>query len=313
MSRLVVIGNDGFAIRCMRIMLEHPGISIELILTDAGRPGPGGSVERFAETQSIPVLPVGNINAGPVVSAVADAEPDYVFTLLSLKIIKAPMLALPKVATVNWHNAPLPRYGGVHPQCWAIYNGETEFGVTWHYVDEGIDTGRIIAQRMFPLDPRETAMILLRKSIDHGVEQLREMFPRLLRGEIEPQTQDHAQASYYSRKDVPNEGRIDFNWPYEQFDRFLRALDFAPFENTLAYPKAMCGEQAFYITHAKKSDRAADGSACGEVFAIEDDAMHVRIGDGAVRVDQALSMDLQPVPVGELAASLGIGEGDRLR
>ena len=49
MSRLVVIGNDGFAIRCMRIMLEHPNVSIGLVLTDAGRRGPGGSVERFAE------------------------------------------------------------------------------------------------------------------------------------------------------------------------------------------------------------------------------------------------------------------------
>ena len=72
-------------------------------------------------------------------------------------ILKAPILRIPKIGCINMHSSLLPRHRGANPFCGAILAGDEETGITFHVIDEGIDTGPIVHQVAFNLGPRDTA------------------------------------------------------------------------------------------------------------------------------------------------------------
>jgi methionyl-tRNA formyltransferase len=97
-------------------------------------------------------------------------------------------LAVPRVGCVNGHPSLLPRYRGPIPLAWAIRNGETEVGLTYHLMDADFDTGNILAQQAVPLDGEDTLETLLPKFMDCMAALVPAVLDRLARGERgEPQ------------------------------------------------------------------------------------------------------------------------------
>lgn len=92
-------------------------------------------------------------------------------------------LAVPRLACVNGHPSLLPRYRGPMPMAWAIRNGETEIGMTYHLMDEQFDTGNILAQSSVPLDDDETNETLWPKLGATAAELLPTVFERLAAGD----------------------------------------------------------------------------------------------------------------------------------
>ena len=74
------------------------------------------------------------------------------------------MIALPTRAAINFHDGPLPEYAGLNTPVWALLNGETQHGVTWHLMTREVDRGDILAQRRFDLTDSETALTLNTRS-----------------------------------------------------------------------------------------------------------------------------------------------------
>ena len=75
-------------------------------------------------------------------------------------------MSLPKLKTINCHAGKLPFYRGRDILNWVLINDEKEFGITVHYMDEGIDTGDIILQRTFPITDEDSYKTLLERSYD---------------------------------------------------------------------------------------------------------------------------------------------------
>jgi len=101
---------------------------------------------------------------------------------------------------VNLHNSPLPKYRGVLPINHALKNGEVFHGVTIHEIDSGIDTGPILAQSIFPINPTEDEVIdVYQRCLLDGEKLIRNNLPNLLSMDSKPQ--DHSQSSTYSRSD----------------------------------------------------------------------------------------------------------------
>ncbi len=211
----------------------------------------GGLVRKHCADHGVRFIETEKINTDEIVDAIGSAQPDYLFSIYNLRIIKTRVLALPRLGVINYHNGPPPRYRGVNIYSWAILNGEKEHGVTWHFVNEGIDTGGVIAEKRFAIDDDETPFTLARKCFQTGVELLGETLPGILGGAIKPTPQDHSQAVYYSLKDTPNDGRVDFGWAFDRLERFVRALDFTPLENNFVYPKTgVAHRQADFLSAA---------------------------------------------------------------
>lgn len=148
-------------------------------------------------------------------------EPDWFLSVLWPEIIKPD--ALERHPYINLHPAPLPEYRGCNSYAHAIINGETEYGVTLHYMDEGVDTGPIIASPRFPILPDDTGRSLHDRAQLTALDMFESWWP-ILREGLPPATVQPAEGRYYRRDSLkPYFGSPD---PVVR-----RALTFPPFDN----------------------------------------------------------------------------------
>ncbi len=133
---------------------------------------------------------------------------------------------LSEAVYLNLHPAPLPEYRGCNSYAHAIINGEDEYGVSLHYMDEGIDTGPIIGVRRFPIFHDDTGKSLYDRAQVEALNLFEEWWPVLREG-LPPATVQPAEGRYYRRDSLaPYFGSTD---PVVR-----RALTFPPFKNGYA-------------------------------------------------------------------------------
>lgn len=111
--------------------------------------------------QDIDVLWTHNINETDFVNKLKEYAPDLFVSMSFNQIFRQEIINLPKWKTINCHAGKLPYYRGRNILNWALINDEKEFGITVHYVDEGIDTGDIILQRSYPITDEDDYKTLL--------------------------------------------------------------------------------------------------------------------------------------------------------
>ena len=126
-------------------------------------------------------------------------------------------------AYINLHPAPLPEYRGCNSYAHAIINREKEYGVTLHYMDEGIDTGPIISSPRFPIFPQDTGRDLYDLAQLEAYDMFAALWPSLKEG-LPPATVQPTAGRYYNRHSLE---------PYFGSDdpTVRRALTFPPFKN----------------------------------------------------------------------------------
>lgn len=135
------------------------------------------------------------------------------------------------ISIINFHNALLPNYPGRNAPTWAIYNGEKETGITWHYVNEGIDEGDIIVQKTCPISDNAKAYELTSKLMEIGGEAFDECIESVLNDNVVTRKQCYTPGRrLYRSKEIPGDGKIDFNAPVKDIYKLLRALDYGKYE-----------------------------------------------------------------------------------
>jgi methionyl-tRNA formyltransferase len=139
------------------------------------------------------------------------------------RILWPELLTLFPLGVVNLHGGRLPEYRGANVLQWAIINGETETAVTLHYVDQGIDTGPVIAESRIPIHDEDTALTLRDRMSNEGRDLLRKWLPRLQKGEVEKTRQDESKACVWRRR-KPEDGLINWAWSDERVRNLIRAL-----------------------------------------------------------------------------------------
>jgi methionyl-tRNA formyltransferase len=274
-TRIVVVGNGQFAVNCLRLMVMCAGVAVPLVVADPELYVVAGLLPAFCRKMKLRLMHAVDINAASTIEAIRAARPDFLFSAYNMQIFKRPLLQVPRIATVNFHNGPLPRYRGVNVYSWAIINGEETHGVTWHVVDEGIDTGDILGQRTFSLASTDTPITLLSKGFRAGVECLAEILPQLVSGRLQPRKQNDALATYYSKRDLPNAGRINFEWTYDRIEKFVRGLDFRPFENRFVYPACSYRGTRFHPQTVRFVSSATMNPA-GKIVSVNEDSIHIQ-------------------------------------
>ena len=152
-------------------------------------------------------------------------EPDLLICTAFPWRIPADALAVPRIACVNGHPSLLPKYRGPTPFGWAVRNGETEIGMTYHLMDETFDTGNILAQKAVPLAEDEDLESIWPKLGSAGAEILPVVFERLGRGDRgEPQGDGEYQSVFEEEYAI-----LDTSKPAEEVHRQVRAWRVTPF------------------------------------------------------------------------------------
>ena len=154
---------------------------------------------------------------------------DLVISVLFWKRIKRPLIELPKIGCINFHPAPLPEYRGFAPYSFGIYENQSHWGVSAHFVDETFDTGDIIKTRTFKIDPRqETAFSLEQKSQVFLLELFDEVIDELLqKGTLPRAPQDIGRLR--TKEDFENLRRIQSGDTAEEIERKVRAFWYPPY------------------------------------------------------------------------------------
>jgi len=172
--------------------------------------------------------------------------PDVICSIYYRNMIKTKVIELCKRKIFNLHPSLLPKYRGCSSLTWAMINGDSDAGFTYHYIDEGCDTGNIILQEKIRIEDWDTQESLYMRTMFLGISRFERALDRVTSGH--PGYPQSGDGSYYSRG-CPHGGEINPDWDYEAKERFIRAMIFPP------YPLARFGGENIYSIDDLFSER----------------------------------------------------------
>ena len=236
-----------------------------------------------AEAHGIDFLPIRDVNDAASLRQLAAYEPDLLVSMSFDQIMRRGILELCPRGAINCHAGALPFYRGRNVLNWALINDATEFGVTVHYMDKGIDTGDIILQRQSPITDDDTYATLLDRAIDLCATTLHEAVVLLVEDRAEPidQTTIHP-VGFYTGRRVEGDEWIDWSWPSRQVFNFVRAITTpGPCARTLV------GDAEIAVVRVSMIPNAPSYIATpGEVVGRDGKVVHVKTGDTTIALEE---------------------------
>lgn len=227
--KIVYMGTPDFAVPALEA-LAAAGHSIGWVVTqpdavrDRGKKIKMTPVKEKALELGLKVLQPEKIKKdADFLKTLKEYGPDLIVVAAYGQILPKEILDLPKLGCVNIHGSLLPRFRGAAPIQKAILEGDEETGITLMYMEEGLDTGPMLAKRSTPIGKKNGAQ-LHDELAQMGAELLIDTLPALEAGEIKPQPQEDGLSTYapmISKKD----GEIDFAWEPQRIERLIRAFD----------------------------------------------------------------------------------------
>jgi methionyl-tRNA formyltransferase len=280
MTRVVFMGTPDFAVPSLLALCEE--YSLVGVVTQPDRPAGRGRtlapspVKLAALAAEVPVFQPKTLRSPEAVAHLAQWAADVIVVAAFGQILPAPVLELPAHGCLNLHASLLPRYRGAAPMPATILAGDQVTGVTLMLMDEGLDTGPILAQAECPITAIDTTASLTAKLSDMAAQLLVEKLPGWIGGEIEAQPQDGSQATY-CRPLKKEDGNLDWTRPAVHLDRQVRACDPWPGAYT-----TWQGQMLKVLRARPGPDWQMDGKP-GQVVALEQ-GIGVITGDGLLQL-----------------------------
>ncbi len=281
--RIVLIGTVESTAVTLRTMVKAGHSPIAVVSLDptlAARHSDFVDLAPMALAAGAEFIPVRSVNAPDVVARIAALAPDWLVVAGWSQILHPPLMETATVGTVGYHPAPLPELRGRAVLAWTILLGRTWTAGSLFKLEPEVDSGEILAQERFDLDPRETLATLMEKHMRALAVMWADLLPRLVDGTAAGRVQDASQSSHCAKRTAAD-GRIDWDQDVGGIDRLVRAV-------TAPYPGAfsMCGEDKLIIWEAEPWTGPVHFGLPGQVVDIHDGALLI-----ACRTGQALRVN----------------------
>ena len=226
--KIVFCGSDAIALPSLEA-LSQAEFDFCAVYTQPDRPrGRGrkltpGVIKTWVLEHEIKVLQPEKITA-EVLQELQQLQPDIIIVMAYGIILPQAFLDIPRLGCVNLHVSLLPEWRGAAPIQRAVLAGDKETGITMMQMDEGLDTGAILAQYKTPITATTTSAALQRDISELGAQHLCQLIRDLDAGKITPQPQDDTKATY-AKKLSKAEAEIDWNQTSERIDCMIRAFN----------------------------------------------------------------------------------------
>lgn len=213
--RLIFAGTPSAAVPSLQALIDGPHDVVQVVTRP---PAPVGRrrtltpspVQRTAQQAALPVLTTARLDA-QATDRLTALQADLGVVVAYGALVRTPLLTAPRLGWINLHFSLLPRWRGAAPVQRAVLAGDIESGVSVFRLEQGLDTGPLLATRVVPIGDAETAGELLDRLADIGAEVLRDAVDALAGGTAVPTPQQGEPT--LAPKLSAADGRIDWTLP----------------------------------------------------------------------------------------------------
>lgn len=303
--RIVFMGTSDFATPALRALHAGPH-TVALVATQPDRPKGRGRklapppVKTEAVRLGYDVIQPETVTTDDFAEQLVRVKPDLFVVAAYGHILPKHILDIPKKGAVNIHGSLLPKYRGAAPIQRAILNMEKETGVTIMFMDDGMDTGDILAIEMTSISQDDTASTLHDRLADIGAALLIQTLEQLSENRVSPVPQDHSRATYAPIL-KKREGRIDWTLPAEHIEAFIRGM--TPWPGAFTFH----ADKRLRILNARLSGTNTDAEPGTVVWS--DGELQVATGKGVLCIDKIQAPSGKKLPIGDFLRGYSLPEG----
>ncbi|KAA6348572.1 Methionyl-tRNA formyltransferase [termite gut metagenome] len=229
--RIVYMGTPEFAVQPL-LQLKEGGYNIAGVITMPDKPAGRGykiqysPVKQYALEQNLPLLQPEKLKEETFIESLRHWKADLQI-VVAFRMLPEVVWSMPRLGTFNLHASLLPQYRGAAPINWAVINGEIETGVTTFFLQQDIDTGKIIRQVSVPVFDTDTVKTVHDKLMISGSRLVVETVDAILNHTISPVSQETIQITGELRpapKLSKETCRIHWNQSVKRIYDFIRGL-----------------------------------------------------------------------------------------
>jgi methionyl-tRNA formyltransferase len=289
--RVVFAGTPAFAVPALAALADvHQVVGV---LTQPDRPAGRGRlltaspVKLAAQERGLPVMQPLRLRGDEValqatLAQLREWQPDIMVVVAYGLILPREVLTLPRLGCLNIHASLLPRWRGAAPIQRAIEAGDAGTGVAIMQMDEGLDTGAVLAEARVRIGDETTAGQLHDSLATLGAAELMQVLPSLAAGQITARPQP-AEGVTYAAKLQKSEARVDWRDSAACIDRRIRAFNPWPVAETTLQGEPVKLWRSRLPAHVGGASAIVEASP-GTVLGLQDDALAVCCGNGVVQV-----------------------------
>jgi methionyl-tRNA formyltransferase len=303
-------GTPAFAARLLASLVDAK-LPIALVLTQPDRPRGRGQktmpspVKALAKGRAIEVCDPATLASDGARTALFAHALDVLVVAAYGLLLPRPVLDWPRHGCINVHASLLPRWRGAAPIQRALLAGDGETGITLMRMDAGLDTGPMLDVARVAIDPAETAGTLEAKLSALGARMSIDYLRRLAAGDAGTGIAQPTAGVTYAAKIRKEEADIEWNASAVAIDRQVRAFDPVPGAATL-----WAGLRV-KIWRAWPTPDQSSGAAPGTVVAVDDKAVVVACGEGALAIAECQPAGGKRMSAAAFAVGRRLGPGAR--
>ena len=281
MISVVFMGTPDFAVGSLTALCDS-GYRISGVVTQPDRPKGRkqeicpGPVKAAALERGLYVYQPSRVRQPEAVEEIRKMAPDLIVVAAFGQLIPPEVLAIPKYGCINVHASLLPAYRGAAPIQHAILDGLRETGVTIMKMNEGLDTGDILSQRVIEITGDTTGGSLFHEMAEAGAELLIETIPKIIDGTITPVPQPEKSTTAYASMITKTMGRINWKESAAYIERLVRAMDPWPCAWTVLDGKIL----RIWKAHVEKNGLAGSPATVGRIVRQDARGFYVQTGEG---------------------------------
>jgi methionyl-tRNA formyltransferase len=305
--RTIFFGSPDFAVPCLEAL--HDLSDIRAVISQPDRPAGRGlairppAVKKRALELGLNVWQPTKIRTVEFAEELRALGADVAVVVAYGRILPRAALDAPRAGCVNVHASLLPRWRGAAPIQWSIVHGDAVTGVTLMLMDEGMDTGPILATESTAIEPDDDAATLSQRLSKMGARLLQRELPRYLAGELKPHAQDERQATIAPLL-TKEHGLIDWNKPARAVHNQIRGMNPWPGAHTFI------GERHIKVCRAAVSVLEGRGASAGQVIELQSDAIVVACGHGSLELRELQESGRKRADARSFIAGRRIAVGD---
>ena len=316
-AHIVYMGSPGFAVRPLQVLLEAGCNVVGVITAPDRRAGRGKKIRYSAikeyllqQDKHIPILQPENLKDPTFIRELDALKPDLQI-VVAFRMLPEVVWSIPSMGTFNLHASLLPQYRGAAPINHVIINGESETGVTTFFIDEQIDTGKILLQVRTAIGADETAGELHDRLMELGAGLVLETVLQISSGQLNAKSQDQYPDSGSGLKKAPKifkeDCRIDWNLPGKKLFNLIRGL--SPYPGAFTLLEREQGEPLLCKIFTATYEDAPPRDTPGTISTDGKRTLKVAVKDGAIHIHSIQQEGKRKMEIKDFLAGFSLTNG----